>query len=241
MTYVIAHRGASAEAPENTLPAIKKAIELHVDFIEFDIRLSRNGIPVVFHDITTCRTANPGKRHIVADLDISDIKRLDAGKWFHTDYAGHPIPTLEEILHLPRGPIGLMIEIKEELAEPKLIARAVVNALEAQPQKEGSGPVIIGSFSSDILREFQRLSPEVSLIGIIKNPSKIPYFLPLKLKRLAVKHTRLNQSLVHDLHKKHIEVWSYTIDCPSEAQHLIDWGVSGIITNDPRKIISFIR
>jgi len=241
MVYIIAHRGASAELPENTLPAVKKAIELEVDFIEFDIRLSRDGIPVVFHDITTCRTANPGKRHIMTDLHFSDIRRLDAGKWFHIDYSGHQIPTLEEILRIPRGPIGLMIEIKEELVEPKLIARAVISTLKSYPQNEGSGPVIIGSFSPDILKEFQRLAPNLQLIGIIKNISKIPSFLKLQLNHVAIKHTRITQELVHDLKLKGIEVWSYTIDDPSEAKQLNDWGVCGIITNDPRKISKSLR
>lgn len=240
MPYIIAHRGASAELPENTLPAIKRAIELKVDFVEFDIRLSRDGIPVVFHDVTTSRIATPGKRHILSDLHMSDIRQLDAGKWFHEDYAGHHIPHLEEILRLQRGPIGLMIEIKEELTEPKLIARAVVSSLRAQPQKEGCGPILVGSFSPDILREFQRIAPDIQLIGIIKIPSKIASFLKLQLARLVIKHTLITPELVNDLKQKEIEVWSYTIDHPSEAKQFIEWGVNGIITNDPRKILNHI-
>lgn len=241
MAYIIAHRGASAELPENTLPAIQRAIELEVDFIEFDIRLSWDGIPVVFHDITTCRTANPGKRHIMTDLLFSDIRKLDAGKWFHLDYTGHHVPTLEEILQLPRGPIGLMIEIKEELVEPKLIAKAVLSAIKAQPQQEGTGPIIIGSFSPDILAEFKRIAPEIELIGILKNISKIPLFLKLKTTHLAIKHTSITKELVEDLNQKGIEVWSYTVDDFNEAKQFEDWGVKGIITNDPRNVGQALR
>lgn len=238
MAYIIAHRGASAEAPENTIPAINKAIALNVDFIEFDIRLSRNGTPFVFHDPTACRTLKPGKRLLITDLYSSHIKTFDAGKWFGMEYAGFQVPTLLEILMLERGKAGLMIEIKEEHVEPKVVAKAVMQTLDIVGEQEYSGPTMIGSFSPEILHAFQKISKNVHLIGILKNMSKISHFLKLGLKHLAVKHTRITEADIARLLKLGITVWSYTIDDVDEAHKLINWGVSGIITNDPRKLLN---
>ncbi len=107
---VIAHRGGSAYAPENTLASFSKAIELGADWFELDTTLSKDGELIVIHDNSVDRTTD-GKG-AVADLNLSDIKTLDAGSWFNPAFAGERLPTLGEALDLAKGRIGVYIEIK---------------------------------------------------------------------------------------------------------------------------------
>lgn len=107
---VIAHRGASAYAPENTLASFRKAIELKADWFELDCTLTKDGQTIVTHDTDFERTA--GLKKLAWEMDLAEIKTLDAGSWFSADYAGEPLPTLGEALELARGKAGVYIEIK---------------------------------------------------------------------------------------------------------------------------------
>ncbi|HEX71926.1 MAG TPA: hypothetical protein ENN65_01215 [Candidatus Hydrogenedentes bacterium] len=107
---VIAHRGASAYAPENTLAAFQGAIDMRADWFELDCRLSRDGHVIILHDHDLKRTTNC--EGTVADKTLAELKTLDAGSWFSPDFAGEPIPTLGEALDLAKDRIGVYIEIK---------------------------------------------------------------------------------------------------------------------------------
>src|SRR5262245_34742321 len=107
----VAHRGASARAPENTLAAFREAIRLGADAIELDVQLSADGVPMVIHDLTVDRTTNG--HGSVASFASRDLRRLDAGAWYSSRFRGERIPTLEEALECARGRCGLNIEIKE--------------------------------------------------------------------------------------------------------------------------------
>ncbi|MEM2795626.1 MAG: glycerophosphodiester phosphodiesterase family protein, partial [Thermofilaceae archaeon] len=109
---IVAHRGASGYEPENTLRSVRKALEMGVDAVEVDVRLSRDGVPVVIHDETVDRTTNGSGR--VSDMTLKELKRLDAG-------AGEQIPLLEEVLEVVKGHAPLFAEIKElEVVKPSL-------------------------------------------------------------------------------------------------------------------------
>ncbi|MDI9413653.1 MAG: glycerophosphodiester phosphodiesterase family protein [Bacillota bacterium] len=108
--YVIAHRGASSLAPENTLAAINKAIELNADLIEIDVHLTRDGHPVVIHDKTVGRTTSGSGK--VSRLSLTQLKQLDAGSWFGEHFKGEKIPTLEEVLLICQNRIPLLVELK---------------------------------------------------------------------------------------------------------------------------------
>ena len=125
MVEIIAHRGASKESPENTLSAFQRAIELGSDYIELDVHLSKDGIPVVIHDTHLSRTTNHILNERVNDKTLKEIKALDAGLWFNEAYIGEKIPTLEEVLLLDRNKTGLMIEIKKSHSSCKKIVKAV--------------------------------------------------------------------------------------------------------------------
>lgn len=108
---VIAHRGASAYAPENTLAAFEKAIEQQADWFELDCTLSRDGQLIVIHDDKLDRTTNGQGQ--VADKTLAELKQLDAGSWYSQSFAGEPLPTLDEALELAQGRVGVYIEIKD--------------------------------------------------------------------------------------------------------------------------------
>lgn len=235
---IIGHRGAAAEAPENTLASVQRAIEIGVDFVEVDVRLSRDGVPFLFHDLTTCRTAINAKKHNLSDLDAAFIRTLDAGQWFGEAYVGHPVPSLDELLSLDRGHVGLMIEIKEEMADPRTIARAVFNAVEARPRKNGDGPLIIGSFSPTILQEIQRLTTHLPLIGLMEFAKEVSRFKRLGINHIGINAENVTSEVIEQLHQNEVLIWTYTVDDPVMAVELRKKGVDGIITNNPRKIAS---
>ncbi|HEV8663384.1 MAG TPA: glycerophosphodiester phosphodiesterase family protein, partial [Candidatus Methylomirabilis sp.] len=106
----IAHRGASADAPENTLPAFEAALAAGADALELDVHLAADGAIVVIHDITLARTTSG--RGFVGRHTLADLKRLDAGSWFGARFAGTAIPTLEEVVTLARGRARLFVELK---------------------------------------------------------------------------------------------------------------------------------
>jgi len=120
----IGHRGASALAPENTLAAFETAIVDGADGLEFDVRLTRDGVPIVLHDAALDRTTSG--RGAVAALDLASIRRLDAGAWFGARFRGERVPTLAETLDLARGRCAVNIELKEEGGDAVSLARAML-------------------------------------------------------------------------------------------------------------------
>jgi len=125
---IIAHRGASASAPENTLAAFRAAVDAGADGIEFDVQLAADGVPVVIHDTDLRRTASVDKR--VADLTSLQLSKTDVGSWFAAQFRIETVPTLEQTLHLLRDFNGLIyIELKCELDNFKPLAAAVCDVI----------------------------------------------------------------------------------------------------------------
>lgn len=229
MTLVIAHRGASFEAPENTLSSIKRAIALGVDCIEIDIHLTSDGIPVVIHDPTLQRTTNAQSSIRVEEITLEELKKLDAGSWFSSEFTGETIPTLAEVLSLNRQGIKLMIEIKKGIVQGSKLVNAIL------PHLPKNDPTIhLGSFELDIVEALQ--STDYSLIGIVEEPENIQKFLDQGLSHLAIWSQILEPRLIETLHEKGVDVWVFTVDDIDKASFLRSIGVDGIITNHPRKI-----
>ena len=150
---VIAHRGASGHAPENTLAAFKRAVALGASFIETDLQLSRDAHFVAIHDDTVNRTTNgQGKVH---DLTLADLRRLDAGSWFGSEFAGERIPTLEEILEFSkRHDAVFYLELKPTGAWGG--EHALIGALR---QTGEIARTIVISFDAGILEALRRIEP----------------------------------------------------------------------------------
>lgn len=230
MFELIAHRGASKEAPENTLAAMQIALDLGVDYIEFDVQLSKDGIPVVIHDAVLGRTTPKVANKRVVDLDLETLQSYDAGSWFGAPFAGQKIPSLKEVLALNRGTTGLMIEVKKGHGDIKTLVAGIASCF----NQASLSNILLGSFSIAIMDEMKKQIPNCSLIGIVEDYNKLPLMRELKLNRIALWYKLLNPALVQSLHEEGKKVWTFTVDDPRVVEFLVSIGVDGIITNNPR-------
>jgi glycerophosphoryl diester phosphodiesterase len=238
MFEIIAHRGASKEAPENTLSAIHKAIEIGVNYVEIDVHMTKDGVPVTFHDAHTGRTTN-GKTNLrITDLRLEEIKSLDAGAWFHESYCGETIPTLHEVFDIERKNHGLMIEIKKGHAPVKPLVQAIASAFN-ETKKADNDNLVFGSFSPYVIKEMRIQAPSASIIGIVEDFNMIPILRSLKISHLALWHKLINPQLIKSLQAEGTKVWAYTVDTIPLAETLISMNVDGLITNDPRTLLEF--
>jgi glycerophosphoryl diester phosphodiesterase len=233
---IIAHRGFSKKAPENTLSSVSLAFQNPVDYVEIDVHLSRDGIPVVIHDAVLGRTAPEANSQRITEMTLDRIQKLDVGSWFDASFKGEKIPTLEDILELDFGNSGLMIEIKKGHSPIKplvtAVGKVVRNALKKHPEKK----ILIGSFSFQVLKEMQLQFPALPLIGIIEDFNHLADVNSIVFSRLALWHKLLTPSLLKTLQNKNTKVWTFTVDDPLAAKSLHEMGVHGIITNDPESI-----
>lgn len=233
MTQLIAHRGVSFEAPENTLAAFQLAIDMGVDCIEMDLHLTSDGVPVVIHDSSLKRTTNASGDFSIEELTLEQAKELDAGSWFSSEFAGEKIPTLKEVLALQRKGVKLMLEIKKGTVAPAKLCSAILSCL---PKNDPT--IILGSFEPDIVKAL--LDSSYQLIGIVEEESFIEVFLEMGLKHLAVWSKILGVRLMETSAEHQARVWVFTVDDPEDARFLNSLRVDGIITNNPRILQSEI-
>ena len=239
-TLIIAHRGASAYAPENTIAAFQKAVELKADAIELDAKLSKDGEIVVIHDQTLERTTN-GKG-LVKDSTIEELTKLEAGSFFAEEFRGEKIPTLREVLE--KFSDKLVINI--ELTNYKSIFDGLANKTSMLIKELGvQDSIIFSSFHPVNLIITRKLLPEVPL-ALLAIPGKAGWISRSGLMRWV------SPSLVHpyykDIDKTYIEkqhshnrkVNIWTINDPDEMEKFVHAKIDGLITDDPllgRKII----
>ena len=228
-----AHRGASYEAPENTLAAFLLAIELGADGIEFDVQLSGDDQIVVIHDFvleTTTDGAGPVRVRTLAEL-----KELDAGRQFDAAFVGQQIPTLQEVIDAVGHRLLLNIELKTASWRDDGLAGAVVRAIEDNHLLDRT---IVSSFNPLALRRVGRLNPRIP-IGLLYAPG-----LPLPLRRPWVRHLldldaiHPHHSLVDDRYlpwasERGYRVHTWTVDDPGKMRQLVQQGVDIVITNRP--------
>lgn len=238
---IIAHRGASAEAPENTLAAITQAIALQVNYVEIDVRLSKEGVPVVLHDPSAARMTGNKDATPIRQLTLPQIKEIAIGKGFNESFAEEKIPTLMEVLDLNWKNTGLMIEIKKSCRDPKILANAVYNVLKDAHLRKNLPQLTIGSFSLEIVKQIQKLTTQLKwpceIMGIIEKPEMMAPFIEQKVHRLALWYRLATWDRVHFLRERNMEIWTFTVDDPKIAKHLISLGINGIISNNPRMMI----
>jgi glycerophosphoryl diester phosphodiesterase len=232
-TLVIAHRGYSAAAPENTLSALKAAIEAGADSCEMDFHLTKDGEIVAIHDSTLDRTTN-GKGD-VSDFTLEEIRRLDAGSWFSPRYTGERIPTLEEVLATAKGRITMTLEIKTK--ERYRLPVRLVNLLS---QYNMIDRVLVTSFYETPIKAIKFLNPDIPTATLV-----FPWQGALK-KALdwgvsTTQPDKGNVTLkeVEAIHQKGLQIHVWTVDQASEWLKLNSWGVDGILTNQVRALEDF--
>jgi glycerophosphoryl diester phosphodiesterase len=161
---IIGHRGSPCDAPENTLASFRKAIEAGADYIEFDVHLTKDGVPVVTHDPQLGRTVNVCYPLGVNFLTLEELKKYDAGVIYHADFKGEKVPTLDEVFTFVDGRIGMMIEIKTGSASESELAEAVMHLVNSKGNKDK--PIVVGSFSAEILRRVKELNQKQPIIAL---------------------------------------------------------------------------
>lgn len=242
--WVIAHRGASGSAPENTMAAFRKAVEFGAGFIETDLQLSRDARLVAVHDDTLDRTTN-GSGPVSAKA-LHELRQLDAGSWFRAPdqqaphpFAGERIPTIEEILAFGREhEIGLHLEIKP--TGPSGAEHAIVGALHASGEIARS---VVLSFSPSVLKRVRQLEPLV-MTGFLfseRFPAAVATAVEAGARQLLPRTDRVTHDLVTEAHAHDLKVVTWTANSPEEMQRMISAGVDGIITDYPEHLVEMLR
>ncbi|AXF55894.1 glycerophosphodiester phosphodiesterase [Salicibibacter kimchii] len=231
----IAHRGASGHAPENTMAAFDRALDMNADFIEIDIHMSEDEEVVAIHDSTVDRTTDASGS--VDEFTLNELKQLDAGSWFDSEFAGEEIPTLEEILDEYGGDIGILIEIKDPADYPG-IEEKVANALEERNMEDPNDEeMIVQSFDHDSVEYFADLMPQVPLAVLVDNPEDISDERLSHFSAFAdytnPNHLMVTQNLVDRVHGQGMKMTPWTVNAQLRMEHLIDYGIDGIITDYP--------
>jgi glycerophosphoryl diester phosphodiesterase len=222
----IGHRGAAALEPENTLRAFRRGIELGVDFVECDVHLSRDGHLAIIHDDTVDRTTNG--HGPVSGFTLEELRRLDAG-------AGERIPTLEEVLGVTRGHVGVLIELKGAGTEA-----ATVEAVQSAGVRES---VILTSFHLERIQRAREIDPTLTTGAIFSQPP--PDFCERALAAgattMGIHYKTLTVDQVREAHAHGFILRAWNPDTEPEIEAMVDLGVDGIGSNRPDLLMEVLR
>lgn len=247
---IVAHRGSSAAAPENTLAAFQRAIEDGAEGIEFDVRLSKDGIPVVFHDTNLRRMAQMD--HAVAALTAHELSLIDAGSWFNRIYperadagfARETVPTLAATLDFLKGYNGYVyIELKSADGEIEKTARAVCEVIKDSPIKE---QLIVKSFRLMSIPIVRSMAPGVRTAALFapkvmailrKEKHLVKLAAEFGADELSIHYSLATKKLMRRAKRRGLPVTIWTADNPRWVKRAVRLGMKAIITNDPARLI----
>ncbi len=233
-TQVCAHRGDSANAPENTIPAFEMAIEKNSHWIEIDVQEAMDGTVIVMHDSNFKRTTGINKN--VWEINYSEIRKLDAGKSFSIKYKGTQIPVLDEVMKLAKGKIKLNIEIKPSGYE-KNLEKSVAEIIKFYDMED---ECVVSSFSAESLKKIKAENPDIKTayimsvaVGDIKN---IPY-----ADAFSINSVFISENLVDSVHSAGKEIYAWTVNTKSEMIKMKEYDVDNIITDNPELALNIIN
>lgn len=231
---VIGHRGAAGYAPENTLASIRKAADLGARWVEFDVMLSQDEVPILMHDDTLNRTTND--QGPISEKTSSDLKTLDAGSWFDESFAGERVPTLVEALTLAEllG-IGCNVEVKPAPGNNEKIASAVAEVIN---KSKRSVSILVSSFSEAVIASLHRDFSDMPR-GLLVD--KIPDDWRSRLQKwdffsLNCDYKHLNQEQADAIKGAGYQLLCYTVNEPESAASLFNWGVDAIFSDYPDRV-----
>lgn len=236
--FIIGHRGAAGHAPENTTAAFKKAAVLGVRWIEFDVRLTRDGQPIVFHDETLERTTNG--RGNISDLDWDDIQQLDAGRWYAQTYSGERILTLQKAITVLQSlELGANIEIKSTPGREVESGHSIVAELQKHWPKS-LPPPLISSFQRDCIFAAKEEASNVARALIVGSvpPDWEDVMSAMECEGLHCRHDRLNEQQAKQIIESGYSLRCYTVNENQRAQSLYVWGVESVFSDYPDRIDS---
>ena len=214
----ISHRGASAYEPENTLRAIKQALGYAVDMVEIDVRETKDGQIMVIHDETLERTTNG--RGYVHQMTYNELSKLDAGK-------GERIPTLQEVIDLVKGRVGLVVELKGSGTTDK-VARILA-------ENNFADQTLVTSFIHPAVKRIKELNPQLRTGVIFRSAPIKPSQLALDANANALfpYYKYVTTQMIEDAHGNYLTVNVWTVDTREEIEYYVRMGVDGVVTNKP--------
>ena len=222
---IMGHRGAAALEPENTLLSITRAMEIGVDAVEIDVRLSKDKEIVVIHDSTVDRTTNGTGP--VSSYALKEMKKLDAGK-------GETIPTLDEVIDLIGNKVRLIIELKEEGTERKVVELIKRNNLDDN--------VYVISFWHSLVKTVKEMDSRIKTgVLLVGCPVDACIATRASANALVMKYTFVNSKFVEIAHEEGLKVFIWNIDDRQLLKAYADMRVDGIGSNDPRVLVEYFR
>lgn len=237
-TKVIAHRGFSGIAPENTMAAFQKAIDHNIEFFELDVHITKDDSVVVIHDSSVDRTTSNGKSGKIADMTYAEVRQSKAGYTdkFGEQFKNESIPTLYEALALAKDNIKVCVEIKAYGAEEQVMR--TINALGMNEQ------VIIFSFYYPVLAKIRKMDKDIPILYLKGRADEftLDYAKVIDASYIGVGGgTKLSKEFLAKAHTQGIKVWRYTVDDEPTMQTLIDLGIDGIISNHPDRVQKLLK
>ena len=236
MPKIIAHRGASGHAPENTLAAVRLAAEHGAEWIEIDVNISKDGVPVLFHDDGLERCSNG--HGLVIEHNLNDLRALDCGSWLGKEFAGEKMATLDECLQLAvECKLGINLEIKPcsgwELPTTDAIAEALNN-------ESALPPIVVSSFSELAMQRAADLMPQIprSCLYLVAPPNWQSLCAKVAADNIHLHaNSLLSKEQVEQFKSSDLGVYCYTVNTTTDAEALFDKGVDGVFSNYPKKLI----
>ncbi|HSR47619.1 MAG TPA: glycerophosphodiester phosphodiesterase family protein [Anaerolineales bacterium] len=229
---VIAHRGASAMAPENTLAAFLAAGAMGADAIEFDAKPTRDGAVIAFHDQTLARTTGAAGRP--TDLDLATLQELEAGSWKSSEFEGERIPTMDMIFETLGGQVLINVELTDYRTDQRALVALVVTGIRRHRLEHR---ILLSSFQSSALREAHRIAPEIPRAHLL-GPSWLGLRDRVPQRRAPVEavhphDTMLDRQRIAAIRRSGRRVHGYTVNDSERMASLWEWGIDGIVTDVP--------
>jgi len=231
-TRVIAHRGDSIHAPENTLSALRKAIELKAEIAEIDVQETLDGVIMVMHDNDLMRVAGVNKG--LWQMTYAEARQLDVGHWFSPEFKGEKIPTLEEVIDLARGKIKMIIELKYNGHDRFLPERTV----EIIRKKGFEEQCLISSLNYDGLQKVKKLDDRLKTIYILFG--QVGNTARLNADGFGLQAAQVTPDFVQGIHEREKSVYVWTVDDPAQMEDFIEMGADYIYTNDPAELMGLL-
>ena len=225
-TRITAHRGSSSGAPENTMAALEKAVEEMADRAEIDVQETADGVIVLCHDTSLKRVAGVNKK--VSDLTLEQIKKLDVGSWFSSEYQGEQIPTLEEVMEYAKGKIDLNIEIKN-LGNSSGLPEKVIELVEKHEMQE---QCVITSTNRFYLKRVKAVNPEIRT-GYIISAAYGNFYSDEFIDLISIRSSFVTERMIESAHEAGKAVHTWTVNGKVEMERLKQLGVDDMITDRP--------
>lgn len=252
---VIAHRGASGYAPENTLAAFRAAMALGADMIELDVHPTADRRLAVIHDESIDRTCDG--RGFVREMRLAEIQTFDAGLWWGPGFAGERVPSLDEVLLLTRGRVRVNVEVKAPHGGGRsdgveaLVVEPLLDALDATGTR---GEVVVSSFDPVVLRAVRAAAPDVALGVLVEariesaagfRPDRLAPHLAvaaeLRAYSLHAYWRFAGRRVVRAAHDAGLRVFPWTVNREADLRRVVALGVDGVITDHPDRLARVVK